>query len=235
MPHGLSTMDGDAVDPCTRAWLELLRQDGGAFRITANGTEVVRGTCFETLGGAIDDLCTASATWLKRRARDEIGGWVNATSSERKTDGRAALQNGESHHSALLLDGAPKFIMGGSEEDKFDHPTQKPVALMRRPVTNHTKRGEMVYEPFLGSGTTLMAAETTGRVCCGLELDPKYVDVIIGRWQQVTGKQARLEGQNTTFAEVEAHRGCGAGAGRQQAVQSASATALPAKQRKRNR
>ena len=54
---------------------------------------------------------------------------------------------------------SPKFIMGGSNEEKFDHPTQKPVELMRRPILNHTKRGELVYEPFLGSGTTLAAAE----------------------------------------------------------------------------
>ena len=54
---------------------------------------------------------------------------------------------------------SPKFIMGGSDEEKFDHPTQKPVELMRRPILNHTKRGEVVYEPFLGSGTTLAAAE----------------------------------------------------------------------------
>ena len=54
---------------------------------------------------------------------------------------------------------SPKFIMGGSDEEKFDHPTQKPVELMRRPILNHTKPGELVYDPFLGSGTTLAAAE----------------------------------------------------------------------------
>ena len=62
--------------------------------------------------------------------------------------------------------------MGGSDEEKFDHPTQKPVDLMRRPILNHTKRGELVYEPFLGSGTTLAAAELTEPICCGMELDP---------------------------------------------------------------
>jgi DNA modification methylase len=101
---------------------------------------------------------------------------------------------------------SPKFIMGGSGEDKFDHPTQKPLELMRRPIVNHTKRNESIYDPFLGSGTTLMAAEGTGRVCCGLELEPKYVDVIIGRWQEATGKEARLEGADTTFQEVKMQR-----------------------------
>ena len=99
---------------------------------------------------------------------------------------------------------SPKFIMGGSDEEKYDHPTQKPVDLMRRPILNHTKRGELVYEPFLGSGTTLAAAELTERVCCGIELDPKYVDVIVQRWQTLTGKKAKLEGDGRTFEEIAA-------------------------------
>jgi DNA modification methylase len=97
---------------------------------------------------------------------------------------------------------SPKFIMGGSDEEKFDHPTQKPVELMRRPVLNHTKRKELVYDPFLGSGTTLVAAELTERVCLGIELDAKYVDVAVTRWQTLTGKQAVLEGAGRTFAEI---------------------------------
>jgi DNA modification methylase len=101
---------------------------------------------------------------------------------------------------------SPKFSMGGSDEDKFDHPTQKPVELMRRPILNHTRRGELVYDPFLGSGTTLIAAAATGRLCCGLEIDPKYVDVIIGRWQQGTGKFATLDGSGATFEQVRSQR-----------------------------
>jgi DNA modification methylase len=96
--------------------------------------------------------------------------------------------------------------MGGSEEEKFNHPTQKPVELMRRPILNHTKRGELVYEPFLGSGTTLAAAELTERVCLGLELDPKYVDVIVQRWQTLAGKKATLDGDGRTFDEVAQER-----------------------------
>src|SRR6476646_1839973 len=94
---------------------------------------------------------------------------------------------------------SPKFIIRGSNEEKYDHPTQKPVELMRRPILNHTKRGELVYEPFLGSGTTLAAAELTERVCCGIELDPKYVDVVVQRWQGLSGKQAKLDGDGRTF------------------------------------
>jgi DNA modification methylase len=101
---------------------------------------------------------------------------------------------------------SPKFIMGGSDEEKFDHPTQKPVELMRRPILNHTKRGELIYEPFLGSGTTLAAAEATDRVCYGLELDPKYVDVSVLRWQQQSGKKATLEGDGRAFEEIAQER-----------------------------
>jgi DNA modification methylase len=98
---------------------------------------------------------------------------------------------------------SPKFIMGGSKEDKFDHPTQKPVELMRRPILNHTKPGELVYDPFLGSGTTLAAAELTERVCYGLELDPKYVDVIVQRWQNLAAEEATLEGHGATFEQAK--------------------------------
>jgi DNA modification methylase len=101
---------------------------------------------------------------------------------------------------------SPKFLMGGSDEEKFDHPTQKPVELMRRPILNHIKRGELVYDPFLGSGTTLAAAELTERICLGIELDAKYVDVIVQRWQNLTGKSATLEGDSSTFERVKSLR-----------------------------
>ena len=101
---------------------------------------------------------------------------------------------------------SPKFIMGGSKEAKYDHPTQKPLELMRRPILNHTKRGEVVYDPFLGSGTTLMAAELTGRICCGMDIDPRYVDVAVLRWQEYTGQEAKLEAAGRTFEAVKAER-----------------------------
>jgi DNA modification methylase len=96
--------------------------------------------------------------------------------------------------------------MGGSDEEKFDHPTQMPVDLMRRPILNHLRRGELVYDPFLGSGTTLAAAQLTERVCYGLELDPKYADVIVTRWQALAGKKATLEGDGRTFEEIARER-----------------------------
>jgi DNA modification methylase len=77
---------------------------------------------------------------------------------------------------------------------------------MRRPILNHLRRGELVYDPFLGSGTTLAAAELTERVCFGLELDPKYVDVVVQRWQSLSGKKAAREGDGRTFEDIALER-----------------------------
>src|SRR5260370_32014927 len=101
---------------------------------------------------------------------------------------------------------SPKFIMGGSKEAKFDHPTQKPLELMRRPILNHTKRGHAIYDPFLGSGTTMMAAELTERICFGIDIDPRYVDVAVLRWQEYTGQEAKLETNGRTFEQIKAER-----------------------------
>jgi DNA modification methylase len=83
---------------------------------------------------------------------------------------------------------------GSNNEPATGHGTQKPVEIMRRPILNNTRSGDIVYDPFLGSGTTLIAAELTDRICCGIELDLRYVDVIIKRWEELTGKKAVLDG-----------------------------------------
>jgi len=73
VPYGLDTVDLDAVDPCTRAFLELLRRESRAFRVSSNGTDIIKDTAYPTIGGTIDDLCGTAAAYCKRRARDEIG------------------------------------------------------------------------------------------------------------------------------------------------------------------
>jgi DNA modification methylase len=84
------------------------------------------------------------------------------------------------------------------------HPTQKPVALIRRMVEAHTRPGEAVYEPFAGSGTALIACEQLGRSCYALERAPAFCDVVVQRWEELTGQQARREsaGEDAT----ECHR-----------------------------
>lgn len=104
----------------------------------------------------------------------------------------------------------PKFIMGARGEQKYDHPTQKPMDLMLRSIRNHTKKGDFVYEPFSGSGTTLAACEKSGRIVSAVEINPLYVDVGIQRWQEMTGEEARLEGGDT-FAAIATARSKNAG------------------------
>jgi DNA modification methylase len=91
----------------------------------------------------------------------------------------------------------------------FEHGTQKPVECMKRPIENNSSPGQAVYEPFCGSGTTIIAAEITGRACHAIELLPQYVDVAVERWQAFTGGEALLEPSGRTFAAVAAERGEG--------------------------
>ena len=91
---------------------------------------------------------------------------------------------------------------GAAENEATGHGTQKPVEIMRRPILNHTRRGEACYDPFLGSGSTLIAAESTGRICHGIDIDPKYVDVAVLRWQRYTGQKAMLDGDRRAFEEI---------------------------------
>jgi DNA modification methylase len=86
------------------------------------------------------------------------------------------------------------------------HPTVKPVAMLEDALLDMTERGDIVIDPFLGSGSTLIAAEKTGRRCRGVELDPLYVDVILRRYEAVTGRPAVLESTGETFAELAQRR-----------------------------
>ncbi|WP_297479298.1 site-specific DNA-methyltransferase [Ferrovum sp.] len=83
-----------------------------------------------------------------------------------------------------------------------EHPTMKPVALFEYQMLNNTKGGDIILDSFGGSGTTIIAAEKNGRIGYAMEIDPKYVDVIIKRWQEFSGKQAVLEADGRTFDEV---------------------------------
>ena len=87
------------------------------------------------------------------------------------------------------------------------HPTIKPVRLIADAILDCSRRGEIVLDPFLGSGSTLIACEKTGRICAGIELSPRYVDVAIARWQQLTGTNAIHEETGKGFNELAETRG----------------------------
>lgn len=94
--------------------------------------------------------------------------------------------------------------IGRDAQMSYVHPTQKPVALPEEAINNSSKVQDVVLDLFGGSGSTLIACEKTGRVARLMELDPKYCDVIVRRWQAFTGKPATLESDGRTFADVEA-------------------------------
>jgi DNA modification methylase len=120
--------------------------------------------------------------------------------------GRRSNWNGDRTQSKIWQVQNLNPMGGDRNEIATGHGTQKPVELFRRPIVNHTRSGDSVYDPFLGSGTAMMAAELTERICCGIDIDPRYVDVSALRWQQFTGREATLDGDGRTFEQIKAER-----------------------------
>lgn len=118
-----------------------------------------------------------------------------------------AVRKGANGHWQGARDQSTLWTIRGSEDDTATvHGTQKPVECMRRPIVNNSERGDLVYEPFAGSGSTIIAAESIGRRCLGMEIDPRYCDVIVERWQGITGRHASLGDDGRTFEEIASTR-----------------------------
>jgi hypothetical protein len=116
---------------------------------------------------------------------------------------------GRSRSNLWSYPGANSFGRASDEGNLLKlHPTVKPVALVADAILDSTKRGDTVLDPFLGSGSTVIAAEKVGRRCHGIELDPLYVDTSIRRWQRWTGEQARRR-DGTLFDDLETAAGDG--------------------------
>jgi DNA modification methylase len=114
-------------------------------------------------------------------------------------------QNGRHRTNVWDYAGVTSLRSGRMEELQM-HPTVKPVALVADAIKDCSTRDGIILDPFLGSGTTLIAAEQTRRRGYGLELDPLYADTAIRRWQNFTGEAAIHAETGTTFTEIEAHR-----------------------------
>jgi DNA modification methylase len=101
--------------------------------------------------------------------------------------------------------GANSFARNGGKRNLDIHPTTKPIALVADALLDSTQRDDIVLDPFLGSGTTVLAAHRTARRCYGMEINPLYVDTTILRWQKMSGKEAH-HNSGATFAEIMADR-----------------------------
>ena len=113
-------------------------------------------------------------------------------------------RNGRNRTNVWQYDGANTFGRGGEEGRLLAiHPTVKPVSLIADAILDCSARGDIVLDAFLGSGSTLIAAERVGRRCYGLEIDPLYVDAAIRRWQRHTGDRAVLADTGRAFGEIE--------------------------------
>ena len=125
--------------------------------------------------------------------------WQHETCWYAVRRGRTAHWSGDRSQTTLWTIPKP-------QKSETGHSTQKPVECMRRPIENNSSPGQAVYEPFCGSGTTIIAAAMTGRSCHAVELSPAYVDVGVKRWQEFTGQQAVLDGDGRSFDNVAAQR-----------------------------
>ena len=167
-----------------------------------HAAEVARG--LETAGFAI----RSQIIWAKQHFALSRGDyhWQHEPCWYAVRQGKASNWCGDRTQSTIWQVANLNPIGGSTEESITGHGTQKPLELMRRPILNNSQRGDVVYDPFLGSGTTLIAAEETDRMCLGMDIDASYVDVIIRRWQELTGKQAVLEGDGRSFEQVAMER-----------------------------
>jgi DNA modification methylase len=119
-------------------------------------------------------------------------------------------QHGRSRTNVWPYAGVNSFRSGRQEELDI-HPTVKPVRLVADAMLDCSRRGSIVLDPFMGSGTTILAGQTVGRRVYGMELESRYVDVAVRRWERFSGRDATLEATGETFADVEAARNRGSG------------------------
>jgi DNA modification methylase len=187
--HRNTTLSGDTrVDWSEAFALVPSLQVGYVWHAGVHAAEVAEGLVrigFEIVSQVIWDkgLFAMGRSWYH---------WAHEPCWVVRKPGIPKLYIGSRDQSTIWRAPSPKMIMGGSTEEKYDHPAQKPVVLSEIPIRNHA--GD-IYDPFVGSGTTLIAAERLGRRCYVIELDPRYAQVAIERWQAFTGRAAvRVDG-----------------------------------------
>jgi len=177
----------------------------------ANVLQVTKGACY---------VCMSSSEWpVLHRAWQEAGGKWSSTIIWAKNTFALGRADYHQQFEAMLYGwkaGSQHYWCGARDQGNvwhFDkparndlHPTMKPVALVERAIRNSSKPRDTVLDCFGGSGTTMIAAERTGRRAVLLEIDPAYADVIVRRWQEATGEAAILEGENCNYNEIKLQR-----------------------------
>lgn len=209
---GVGEMDGAQFLGFLRGYLALCRQHCGAGAVlyacmdwrnigllTAAGT----GAGLSLINMAVWNKGAGGMGGLYRSAHELIAVFCNGN--------KPAINNvelgkhGRDRTNVWTYPGANR--QGSSAANALkDHPTPKPVPLVADALLDVTRKGDAVLDPFMGSGATLMAAQKTGRIAYGIELDPKYIDVIIRRWQKETGKQAVHVDTGLSWSELSATR-----------------------------
>lgn len=177
------------LEACIRAALPSLRADCAFYLWHPMLTQ---GTFFAAAAAAADILIHRQIIWQKPSMVFGRGDyhWQHELCFYGWVRGNRPPFYGQRNQTTLWAIG---------RETSKDHPTAKPVDLWIPPIENHTKAGEIMYKPFSGSGSQIIAAEKTGRRCYAMELSPQYVDVAVRRWQQFTGKTAVLESTGQPF------------------------------------
>jgi DNA modification methylase len=130
---------------------------------------------------------------------------VFKSGTARHTNNIELGKNGRNRTNVWRYDSASTQARKGNNVLEL-HPTVKPVQLVMDALLDCSHRGDTVVDSFLGSGTTLLAAERTGRICRGIELDPLYVDTAIRRWQNLTGQDAVRLSDGKLFRDIEAEK-----------------------------
>jgi DNA modification methylase len=172
--------------------------------------------CGDIVGGnlaACGFQLRAQIVWAKQHFTLSRGDyhWKHETCWYAVRDGKTSHWQGGRKQTTLWEVPNNNPFGNGQREESSGHGTQKPVECMRRPIANNSRPGQAIYDPFLGSGTSLIAAEMSGRRCYGLELDPAYVDVVVRRWQRFTGRDAIHHVSGQSFDERARSQECDRG------------------------
>jgi DNA modification methylase len=146
---------------------------------------LTQGTFFAAAAAAADILIHRQIIWVKPGfvlTRSGMYHWKHELCFYGWVRGHAPPWYGEKNQTSV--------IEAGRDNDAGQHPTQKPVALFEFPILNHTRKGQLVYEPFSGSGSQIIAGERLGRPVRAMEIEPRWADVAVSRWQNFTGRKA---------------------------------------------